>query len=103
MDALLFGRFSLGYTVIGVCAVSAALIAESLTSAPKDSLRRTGHAQPLCRARDHLVIRAGACSCRAGERGNSCMPDLVHCLILWGGASFCMVNRIKTLPLMLST
>lgn len=37
IDTLLFGRPSFGYAVIGVCAVSAALIAESLTSAPKNS------------------------------------------------------------------
>lgn len=28
---------------------------------------------------------------------------LFYCFILWGGASLCMVNRIKTSPLMLST
>lgn len=101
IDALLFGRLSFGYAVIAVSAVSAALIAESLTSAPKE-LSDGSVAPNLFVGLMTILLSVPALALVVLLKDGLMYVGLFYCFILWGGASLCMVNRIKRLPLMLS-
>lgn len=102
LNAILFGQLAIGYVVLASAAVSAALIAESLTASPKN-LADGSVAPNLFVGLMTILLSAPALAVVSIGNGAFAPYGLLYIFFLWGGAALCMTKRIKTSPLILST